>query len=118
MRALQQFNPYLTGPVLSGIAGPHSEIELQLFPESTKEIEIFFLDRNLPYTTREVRRYSGDRGRAVSVFSLTWEGVPLTLSVFDPRDERMTLKTSPAGRVMDRAGIAEVSALLRDAGPA
>jgi hypothetical protein len=119
MRALEQFNPYLTGPVLTGIAGPNSEIELQLFPESAKEIEIFFLDRNLPYTTREVRRYSGDRGRAVSVFSLTWEGMPLTLSVFDPRDERVALKASRAGRVMDRAGIPEVSALLRDAaGPA
>lgn len=118
MRALEQFNPYLTGSVLTGIAGPHSEIELQLFPESAKEIEIFFLDHNLAYTTREVRRYSGDRGRAVSVFSLLWDGVPLTLSVFDPRDERMTLKASRAGRVMDRAGIAEVSALLRDAGPA
>ncbi len=115
MRALEQFNPYLTGPVLAGIAGPHAEIELQLFPESAKELEIFFLDRNLPYSTREVRRYSGDRGRAVSVFSLTWEGMPLTLSVFDPRDERMTLKASRAGRVMSRAGIAEVTALLRDA---
>jgi hypothetical protein len=33
--------------------------------------------------------------------------------VFDPRDERIALKTSQAGRVMDRAGIAEVGALLR-----
>jgi hypothetical protein len=119
MRALEQFNPYLIGPVLAGIAGPHSEIELQLFPESAKELEIFFLDRNLQYSTREVRRYSGDRGRAVSVFSLIWNGIPLTLSVFDPRDERMALKTSQAGKAMDRAGIAEVRALLRDAaGPA
>ncbi len=115
MRALEQFNPYLIGSVLRGIAGPHSEIELQLFPESAKELEIFFMNRNLPYSTREVRRYSGDRGRAVSVFSLTWDGMPLTLSVFDPRDERVALKTSRAGRVMDRAGIAEVTALLRDA---
>jgi len=35
-------------------------------------------------------------------------GAPLKLSVFDPRDERLALKTSQAGRVMDRAGIAEV----------
>jgi len=113
MRALERFSPYLTGPVLKGIASPYAEIELQLFPESAKEIEIFFLDHNLAYTTREVRRYSGDRGRAVSVFSLLWDGVPLTLSVFDPRDERMTLKASRAGRVMDRAGIAEVNRTQR-----
>jgi hypothetical protein len=36
--------------------------------------------------------------------------------VFDPRDERLALKTSQAGKVMDRAGIAEVGAMLRDAG--
>jgi hypothetical protein len=33
MQALEQFNPYLTGPVLKGIAGPYAEIELQLFPD-------------------------------------------------------------------------------------
>lgn len=119
MRALERFNPYLTGPVLKGIAGPYAEIELQLFPDSVKEVEIFLLDRNLSYETYEGRRYAGDRAHAVSVLSLTWAGVPLRLSIFDQRDERVALKTSQAGRVMDRAGIAEVGALLRnDAGPA
>jgi hypothetical protein len=49
MRSLERFNPYLTGPVLAGIAGPYAEIELQLFPESTKEVELFLIDRNLRY---------------------------------------------------------------------
>ena len=114
MRALEQFHPYLTGPVLKGIAGPYAEIALQLFPESSKEVEMYLLERNIPFTTQEARRYSGDRVHAVSVFSLLWQDTPLKLSVFDPRDERVALKTSQAGRVMDRAGIAEVGALLRD----
>lgn len=119
MKALEQFNPYLTGPVLKGIAGPYAQIELQLFPDSVKEVEIFLLDRNLAYETQEGRRYAGDRAHAVSVLSLHWRGAPLRLSIFDPRDERIALKTSQAGRVMDRAGIAEVGALVRnDAGPA
>jgi len=119
MKALEQFNPYLTGPVLKGIAGPYAQIELQLFPDSVKEVEIFLLDRNLAYETQEGRRYAGDRVHAVSVLSLHWRGAPLKLSIFDPRDERIALKTSQAGRVMDRAGIAEVGALVRnDAGPA
>jgi hypothetical protein len=119
MRALERFNPYLTGPVLKGIAGPYAEIELQLFPDSVKEVEIFLLDRNLSYDTREGRRFAGDRARAVSVLSLTWDGAPLRLSIFDPRDERVALKTSQAGRVMVRAGIAEVGALVRnEPGPA
>jgi hypothetical protein len=114
MRTLERFSPYLTGPVLKGIAGPYAEIELQLFPDSVKDVEIFLLDRNLAYETQEGRRYAGDRRRAVSVLTLTWEDAPLRLSIFDPRDERVALKTSQAGRVMDRAGIAEVGALLRD----
>ena len=119
MKALEQFNPYLTGPVLKGIAGPYAQIELQLFPDSVKEVEIFLLDRNLAYETQEGRRYAGDRAHAVSVLSLHWRGAPLKLSIFDPRDERIALKTSQAGRVMDRAGIAEVGALVRnDARPA
>ena len=119
MRALERFSPYLTGPVLKGTAGPYAGIDLQLFPESPKDVELYLLDRNIPYDTREGRRYSGDRAHAVSVLSLEWQGAPLKLSVFDPRDERVALKSSQAGRVMDRAGIAEVGALLRDAtGPA
>ena len=118
MQALERFNPYLTGPVLSGIAGPYAEIDLQVFPDSAKDLEIFLLDRGIPFTTQETRRYSGDRARAVSLISLNWEGVPVRLSVFDPRDERVALKTSQAGKVMDRAGIAEVSAILRSDRPA
>ena len=114
MRAFERFSPYLTGPVLKGTAGPYAEIELQLFPESPKDVEIFLLERHMSFSTREGRRFSGDRAHAMSVFTLTWEDVPLKLSVFDPRDERIALKTSQAGRVMERAGIAEVDALLRD----
>jgi hypothetical protein len=117
MRALERFNPYLTGPVLKGIAGRYAQIELQLFPESAKEVELFLLDRNIAYSTHEGRRYSGDRAHAVSVLVLHWQGAPLRLAVFDPRDERLALKTSVAGKVTERAGIAEVGALVAgDAG--
>jgi hypothetical protein len=112
MRALQHFTPYLTGPVLTGLAGPYAEIDLQLFPESTKDVELFLLERNLAFETFEGRRYAGDRARSVSVFSLDWLGAPLRLQVFDPRDERVALKTSQAGKVVERAGIAEVGQLV------
>lgn len=112
MQTLEHFNPYLTGPVLSGLAGPYAEIDLQLFPDSAKEVEIFLLDRGISFATSERKRYSGDRARAVSLISLAWDGVPVRLSIFDPRDERVALKTSQAGRPMERAGIAEVSAIL------
>src|SRR5512138_1302260 len=51
MEALREFNPYLTGPVLTGVAGAYSEIDLQLFPDSAKDIEMFLLNRNIPFAT-------------------------------------------------------------------
>jgi len=112
MRALERFSPYLTGPVLKGIASPYAEIELQLFPDSTKDVEIFLLDQNIAFSTQEGRRYSGDQSRAVSLISLLWQGAPVRLAILDPRDERLSLKTSVAGRAIERAGITEVSAIL------
>ena len=113
MQEFEQFSPYLTGPVLTGLAGAYAEIDLQLFPESSKEVELFLLDRNIPYEASDEKRYTRDRARAVAVISLSWQGVPLRLSLFDPRDERSALKTSPAGRVAARAGIAEVRAMVK-----
>jgi hypothetical protein len=113
MQALERFTPYLTGAVLSGIAGPYAEVELQLFPPSAKDVELFLLDRNIAYSSREARRYSGDKAHPVSVLSLSWDGIPVKLSVFDVRAERLALKSSQAGRVIERAGAAEVEALLR-----
>lgn len=115
MRALAQFHPYLTGAVLKGIAGPYAEIDLEVFPESAKEVEIFLLDRGVPFETREGKRFAGDRSRSVSVLSLTWDGLPIRLSIHDPRDERVALKTTPAGRALERAGIQEVEKMLRSA---
>ena len=115
MRALERFNPYLTGAVLKGIAGPYAEIDLQLFPESPKEVELYLLDRGIAYQTDEVRRYAGDRARAVTKLTVSWDGIPLRLSVYEHRDERLALKSSLMGRVVERAGIPEVAGLLAQA---
>jgi hypothetical protein len=73
------------------------------------------MERNVPFATREGHRYSGHRRRAVGFLTLTWDDVAVKLAIFDPRDERLAIKTSEAGRVAPRAGIAEVAALLADA---
>ena len=70
MRRSSSFNPYLTGPVLKGTAGPYAEIELQLFPESAKEVEIFLLERRIAFTTHEGAALLGrPRARGERVFA-------------------------------------------------
>ncbi|MBI3376124.1 MAG: hypothetical protein HY017_30765 [Betaproteobacteria bacterium] len=112
MQELTAFHPYLTGAILKGTAGRQSEIELHLFPESDKLVELFLLERGLSFTSREQRRFAGDRARAANVLAFDWQERPVRLAIFDSRDERVALKTSLAGRVIERAGIAEVRSLL------
>lgn len=47
MEMLQSFNPYLVGAVLNGTAGEHSDIHLQLFCDSAKDVEIFLINQGI-----------------------------------------------------------------------
>jgi len=112
MQLLTQFRPYLAGPVLKGTAGRYSDIDLQLFTDDSKTVELFLLDRNIAYDTSDERHFAGDQVRAVSVLKLEWQGVPVKLAIYTLKDERMALKTTSAGRPMERAGIQAVTQLL------
>ncbi|MGC2518984.1 MAG: hypothetical protein WA373_07750 [Burkholderiales bacterium] len=112
MRALAQFRPHLAGPVLKGTAGRYSDVDLQLFTDDSKAVEMFLLSRNIAYDISDQRHFAGDQARAVSILKLEWQGVPVNLAIYAANDERGSLKTSMAGRPMQRAGIQVVSQLL------
>lgn len=112
MRLLEPFRPYLSGPVLKGTAGRYSEIDLQLFTDDSKAVELFLINRAVPYEATEQRHFAGDRELAISVLKLDWEGTPVNIAVCSANDERGTLKASPAGRPIERAGIPAVALLL------
>ena len=112
MRSLADFNPYLAGPVLKGTAGRYADIDLQLFTDDLKAVELFLLNRNFVYAVSEQRHYCGDEPRAVPVLRLDWDGIPVNLAVYAAKDERAALKATAAGRTIERAGPSAVSALL------
>lgn len=112
MEQLAEFHPYLTGPVLKGTAARYADIDLQVFADSSKELEIFLLNRQIPYQTSESRHFSGNQERAISVLSMDWEGTPIRVAVYTRSDERNQLRTSPLGKPLERADLAEVRNLL------
>ncbi|MGH8637777.1 MAG: hypothetical protein ACREUX_12215 [Burkholderiales bacterium] len=116
MRMLTRFNPHLTGSVLSGVAGRHSDIDLQLFAESAKEVEIFLLNEGVRYRASQARVYLNNDERIVPSFSFEHEAIEVRLTVFDVRDLRHTIRTNPAGRTLERAPIATVEELIACAG--
>ena len=106
MEILQPFKPYLTGSVLDGTAGRYAEIDLLLFPDSAKEVEIFLLNRNLEYH-HETPRHD----LAEAVLQVDWDGEAVNLVIYPPQDERTALRNRD-GRVRERARLDTVAALL------
>jgi len=115
MRELEAFRPYLTGAVLEGTAGRYAEVEIDLFPESAKEVEIFFLNHSVSYEHREPRRNQPDAPEAILVFD--WGDVPVKLRIYSPDVERLTRRGPHGARQMERARLATVEALIKQ-GPA
>ena len=111
MRHLKHFNPYLVGPVLSGIAGKHSAIELHLFANSTKEFELFLLNQNIRYKSMQVRLFLNDSEQLVPAYSFEYVTTEIRVIALDARDLRHPLKTSLTGRPVERASISMVELL-------
>src|SRR6266699_946188 len=99
-----------------GTAGRYSDIDLQLFTDDGKSVELFLLNRNIAYDIPDQRHYAGDQARAVPVLKLYWQGVPVNLAIYTLKEERGTLKTTLAGRPIERAGIQAVTQLLSPLG--
>jgi predicted nucleotidyltransferase len=109
MHLLERFNPHLTGSVLSGTATRHSDINLQLFTDNVKEIELFLINRGMPYETGEKRFRHNDEFFPVPTFTLQGETAEIRLAVFGADDLR---KNAAAGKTLERAKIRQVEALL------
>ncbi len=114
MRELQEFNPYLVGSVLVGTATEHSDINLQLFCDSVKDLEIYFINQNREYKSGFKRNRLGDKTVEIPTFTLDVDGAEATLSVYDTDDLRIVQKFKSDGRVMERAKLAQVEALLAE----
>lgn len=115
MRELAHFNPYLTGSVLSGNAGKYADINLQLFTDNAKAVELYFIDRGIPYRAAQSRLYSGEGLRTVPVFTINDGPTEIEIMVLSPRDLRLPLRTSLEGKAIERGKLQLVEELLAQA---
>lgn len=110
MQMLSAFRPRLVGSVLDGTAGAHSEVNLQVFANSEKDVELFLLNRGIRYQAATRRIRLGDRNNEVPHLTLTVDGVEITLAVFGSNDERIARRAN--GRALEHGDLAEVKALV------
>ena len=112
MHLLADFDPYLTGTVLSGSAGRHADIHLQLYTDSLKELEIFLHNQQIPFRTRETRMWIGDTVAAIPALVVSTPETDIHITVLSPRHRRQPLRLSSDGRALERASIESVEMLL------
>lgn len=97
MAILQRFNAYLTGPVLDGSAGRYAEIDIQLFTDSAKDVEIFLLNQHLDFAHSVPRT-----DRAEAVLTIDDDDAVINLIVYPAHQERVSFKTRD-GRIRPHA---------------
>jgi hypothetical protein len=109
MQLLAEFHPYLTGGALDGTAGRYSAVEIDLYADSSKDVEIALLSHGISYDTMDNRRIGVD-----AQLRLDWNDFPVLISIYPPVSERQQPKNPHGGRSRQRIRAEAVIELLRE----
>ncbi len=112
MAELAQFKPYLTGAVLNGTAGAHSDIHLHLFSESPKDVEIYLINKDIHFEVSETSHFK-DRSALVETVSFMWKNEGIHLALYEQDDLRGAVKQTGTKRT-ERADAIAVRALIAE----
>jgi hypothetical protein len=108
MRLLAEFDPYLTGSVLTGSAGERSDINLMLFSDDAKAVLLFLLKHKLDFEDGEWKVRIAGHEETVPSYTLTADsGTPIHIIVL-PENARHSGSRHPE----THAGIAALETLL------
>jgi hypothetical protein len=110
MQLLAEFHPYLTGGALDGTAGRYSAVEIDLYADSSKDVEIALLSHGISYDTMDNRRMGVE-----AQLRLDWNDFPVLISIYPPVAERQQPKSPHGGRGRHRVRAEAVIELLREA---
>ena len=113
MQMLRDFQPRLVGPVLTGTATDHSEINLHLFADTSESVVLKLMDMGVPHEVHEKRvRMDAERTHNYPALRFEAEDWTIDATVF-PIDGIRQAPYSPVdGRPMKRADAREVAELL------
>lgn len=111
MAYLGEFHPYLTGPVLDGTAGRFASIDLEIFAEDTKSVELFLLSHGVDYRL-EMPHHPATADGPESLLQFYFDETPVSLALYDSVAER-SKRRHRDGRIVNRARAESVMTLLQ-----
>ena len=118
MRLLQRFQPRLVGPVLSGTASAHSEVNLHLFADGAEGVALHLMEQGIPHEVAERRlRYERDRLVSYPVVRFVAGNREIDAVVFPIDGIRQSPSSPVDGKPMRRADSAELQSLLANKSP-
>src|SRR5258708_32467351 len=118
MREFDDFRPALVGSVLSGTAGQHSDVNLQLYTDDPKALSMFLLNKRYRFEEGSKRVQRGGRFDEVPQISLEVDDVTVMMTVLDSDDERSAARLRAEDQAPLRARVADVEALpARESAP-
>ena len=114
IKRLKDFHPRLVGPVLTGTATEHSEVQIHLFADYPESVAISLMDQGIPHEVTERRvKMNADRVLAYPGLSFEINSQPIEATVF-PTDAIRQAPVSPVdGKPMRRANVDDVEQLLK-----
>lgn len=119
MTLLAQFRPYLRGPVLEGNAGRYATVNIDLYADSAKEVEIFLLDHGIDFEPADHNRNRVHASRASHAdhapetrLRVQGDDADFLLSVYPLVMERRQHRNPHTGQTDTRLGIPGLVRLL------
>jgi len=113
MDCLDGYRPRLVGPVLSGHATEHSNIDLHLFSDAAEDVGVTLDSHGIRHRPIQNHyRMRRETSQAFPAFRFNWGDFEVIATVFPERFRGHAPLSPVSGRPMDRASRGHVHALL------
>jgi hypothetical protein len=115
MDLLGDFQPRLVGPVLTGTATEHSDVQLHVFAEPPENVYFRLMDRHVDHEVGEKKvKFQSDRQLSLPSVRFALDADAIEAVIF-PKDGIRQAPVSPVdGRPMRRADAAEVRRMVSE----
>lgn len=115
MRFFEEFEPRLTGSVLSGTAGEHSDVNLHIFSDTPEAVSLFLLEARVPFEESQRRvRLNKDEFVLYPLVRFLAGGVQIEALIMPLNGLRQAPRSPLDGKPMQRANLRRVEELLAE----
>lgn len=112
MAFLAEFDPRLSGSVLTGTVTKFSEVQLHIAADSPEDVALFLHEHGIPYDELDKRVRFGDRAADLPAYRFSADGVPIEVCVFSREGIREAPLSPVDGKPMKRVALKELQHLI------